>query len=117
MFPYFAGKKPEKHEPDTLDTVRKIVKAGTAPLSEQLTTSIKLAPCPYWNDPLICAIRERFYVPKEALSAETVLEEYLKYPIVCRFANSFKCHFVKDYYYDLKPQEDENLEGEELEED
>ena len=117
MFPYFAGKKPEKHEPDTLDTVRKIVKAGTAPLSEQLTTSIKLAPCPYWNDPLICALRERFYVPKEALSAETVLEEYLKYPIVCRFANSFKCHFVKDYYYDLKPQEDENLEGEELEED
>lgn len=108
MFPYFEAKKPEKHEPDTIDTVRKITKAGTAPLSEELTQVIRLPECPYWNDTGLCMLRSRFYIPEEEskLSKEGKLEEYLKFPIVCKFANRFKCHFVKDYYYDLRPREE-----------
>jgi len=96
----------EKKEADTLDTVRKIVKAGTQPLSENLAEIIKLPECSYWNDPSLCPLRERFYVPKEALTNEEVKEEYLKYPIVCKLANRFKCYFVKDYYYDLRPRKE-----------
>lgn len=117
MFPYFEGKKPEKKEPDTIDTVRKIVRVGTAPLSEQLAAGliIRLSHCPYWRDPEICPLRERFWVPPEALSNETVLIQYLKFPVVCRFANSFRCHFVKDYYYDLRPLKDDEYKiGEEV---
>ena len=107
MFPLFSGKKPGKKEPDTITTVKRIAKAGTAPLAEQMVESevIKLPDCPYWNEPSICVLRERFFVSeKKNLSA---MEEYLKFPIACRFANRFKCHFVKKYYYSLRPVKDE----------
>ncbi len=118
MFPLFGGKKPEKKEPDTLETVRRIVKAGTAPLSESLAKTIKLPECSYWNDPLTCPLRSRFYIPKEALSDEKVLEEFLKFPIICQFANKMKCHFVKNYYYDLRYKEEpKEKDIQEMEED
>jgi len=103
MFPLFEAKHATKKEPDTLDTVRKIVKAGTAPLSENLAKVIKLPECAYWNDTKVCSLRERFYVPKEKTSA---MEQVLKYPIKCKLANRFKCHFVKDYYYELRPRDE-----------
>jgi len=122
MFPLYEGKRTDKKEPDTLTTVRRIVKAGTGPLSDDLSSKIiRLPRCPYWNDPSICPLRERFYVPGDhlaELSKEKVLEEYLKFPIVCKFANRFRCKFVKDYYYDLRPiKEYKEEEVEYMEED
>ena len=112
MFPYFEAKRPEKKEPDTITTVRRIVKVGTAPLPEELERlKILLLPsCPYWKDGVICPLRERFWVPPEkGEESLRVLEEYLKFPIGCKLANRFKCHFVKDYYYDLRSSRDYTL--------
>jgi len=119
MFPFFEAKKTDKKAPDSLTTVRRIVKVGTAPLSEQLSKDevIQLPKCPYWDDPSLCPLRDRFWVPpKDKLTK--VFEEFLKFPIVCKFAYRFKCHFIKKYYYDLKPVRDYNMEkSEEIEEE
>ncbi len=113
MFPLFAGKHPSKTEPDSLDVVQKIERAGTGPTPEQrvrLSKLIfKLEPCPFWEDSSVCPLRERFFIPrdkeKNKLSSDEVEEidiEYLKFPIVCPFANLYKCRFVKPYYYGIK---------------
>jgi len=109
MFPLYAGKHPGKKSPDTIDTVRKIAKMGTTPSKAQLSeTEILLPECPFWNVKEICPFRERFHVPGDELSKALV--EFLKYPIECRFASKFKCHFVKDYYYSLREEEIEDYE-------
>ena len=111
MFPLYAGKHPGKKSPDTIDTVRKIAKMGTAPTKAQLSeTKILLPECPFWNVKAICPFRDRFFVPEDQLSKALV--EYLKYPVKCKFAPKFKCHFVKDYYYELREEEVEAYEDE-----
>jgi ribonuclease BN (tRNA processing enzyme) len=101
MFPYYDGKHPAKKEPDSIDVVKKLVAIGTGPPKEQLTTEIINLPlCPYWLDSTICPLKDRFRIPRYMLSK--VLVEYLKYPIVCKFANHYRCRYVKSYYYGYK---------------
>ena len=115
MFPLYAGKHPAKKEPDSLDVVKKIEAAGTGPTQKERVTMskliFKLEPCPFWNDENICPFKLRFFIPrdekeeKESLSQEKLQEidiEYLKFPIVCPFANLYRCRFVKPYYYGIK---------------
>jgi hypothetical protein len=104
MFPYYDGKHPAKKEPDSIDVVKKLVAIGTGPPKEQLTTEIINLPlCPYWLDSTICPLKDRFRIPRYMLSK--VLVEYLKYPIVCKFANHYRCRYVKSYYYGYKEYE------------
>ncbi len=142
MFPLFGGKRPEKKNADTLTTVQRIERVGSAPLSkaqlniirtaeklsgedlEQMIDTfsvIHLKKCPFWNTRSICPLRERFYIDEDKLILEDLVElsqmiakEYLKFPIACPNAFRFRCRFVKSYYYDLKIDE-ENSEEEELE--
>jgi len=101
MFPYYEGKHPAKTEPDSLDVVKKLVAIGTGPPPEQLGAWVFDLPiCPFWNDERICPLKERFRMPRDNLSS--ILVEYLKYPIVCPFANHYKCRYVKSYYYGYK---------------
>jgi len=114
MFPLFAGKHPAKNEPDPFDVVKKIEAAGTGPTEKERVKMSKLVfelePCPFWNDERICPFKLRFFIPrdkeeKESLSKEKIDEiniQYLKFPIVCPFANIYKCRYVKPYYYGLK---------------
>jgi len=112
MFPLFAGKHPAKKEPDPFDVVKKIEAVGTGPTKEQRVVLsklvFKLEPCPFWNDERICPLKLRFFIPrdkeKKQLSdkVEEIEIEYLKFPIVCRFANIYRCRFVKPYYYGVK---------------
>jgi len=101
MFPYYEGKHPAKKEPDSIDVVKKLVAIGTGPPPEQLGAWVFDLPiCPFWNDERICPLKERFRMPRDNLSS--ILVEYLKYPIVCPFANHYKCRYVKSYYYGYK---------------
>jgi hypothetical protein len=102
MFPYFSGKHAAKTEPDSIDTVRKLVAESTGPSKKDLSKKVifNLDTCPFWNDEKICILKERFAKPRDNLSKMTV--EYLKFPIVCKYANNYKCRFVKSYYYGLK---------------
>lgn len=98
MFPYYDGKHPSKTEPDSIDVVEKLVRIGTGPAPEQLGTLVfRLPECPFWNDDNICPLKHRFRIPRDLLTKVKI--EYLKYPIVCRFANHYRCRFVKSYYY------------------
>jgi len=112
MFPYFKEKRPDKHEADTLTTVERIAKIGTGPApskkrelekDDQITVTIKLDPCPFWNDPDICPLLKRFRFPRDELSNVIVEQEILRFPIICPLAKVFKCRFVKDYYYKVIP--------------
>jgi len=106
MFPYFDGKHPAKKEPDTIDVVKKLVKIGTGPPPEQLSEFvIYLRECPFWKDPRICPLHMRFRIPRDHLSKIEdihVKVQYLRFPIVCKFANTYRCRFVKSYYYGFK---------------
>jgi len=128
MFPLYAGKHPAKKEPDSLDVVKKIEAVGTGPTKEQRVTLsklvFKLEPCPFWNDERICPFKTRFFIPRDKEKKELsekidkIEIEYLKFPIVCRFANVYRCRFVKPYYYDIKEFKVKEIDedtGEEIE--
>jgi hypothetical protein len=103
MFPYFDSKHIGKIEPDSIDVVKKLLDIGTSPLStieEDLKSIERLLTCPFFDDENICPLKERFAKPMDELSITKT--EYLKYPIVCKLANSFKCRYVKPYYYSIK---------------
>jgi len=120
MFPYYDGKHASKTEPDSIDVINKLVAIGTGPGKEQMSVQVfKLPVCPFWNDEKLCILKERFRLPRDNLSKVAV--EYLKFPIVCRFANHYRCRFVKPYYYGykewvVKSELDEDT-GEEINED
>jgi len=122
MFPFYEGKHAAKSEPDTIDTVKKLVAQGTAPAKLSKVTIIDLAMCPFWQDEQICPLKERFLQPRDNLNDVQI--QYLKYPILCKFANSYRCRYVKKYYYSYKEfkladngtptdEDDLNLKGEE----
>lgn len=100
MFPYFDGKHASKTEPDSIDVVKKLVAVSTGPhkLSQEKTV-FRLSECPFWEDKNVCLLRARFHIPRDELSVKV---EYLKFPIVCKFANHYRCRFVKSYYYGYK---------------
>ena len=102
MFPYYDGKHPAKTEPDSIDVVKKLVRIGTGPGKKQTLNEMifRLPTCPFWNDEEVCILRERFKMPRDELSKVSI--EYLKFPIVCKFANHYKCRFVKPYYYGFR---------------
>jgi len=116
MFPLYEGKHAAKTEPDTVDTVKKIAAEGTSPGAKAAKLSkmvISLSSCPFWFDSNVCPLRDRFRMPRDQLSKNEVSFEYLKYPIVCKFANQYKCRFVKPYYYGYKTVQEK---GEEVDE-
>jgi len=119
MFPFYEGKHAAKSEPDTIDTVKKLVAQGTAPAKLSKVTIIDLAMCPFWQDEQICPLKERFLQPRDNLSEIQI--QYLKYPVLCKFANSYRCRYIKKYYYGYKEfQFKSNLDedtGEEIHED
>ena len=90
-------KRTDKKEPDTIETVKRIVRAGTHPLEKDRAVLIRLLPCPYWRTD-VCPLRYKFGVPVEELGIE-VYKETLRYPIRCKLASYFKCYYVKPYYY------------------
>ena len=120
MFPYYDGKHPAKTAPDSIDVVKKLIAIGTGPGKEKLSTQVfDLPVCPFWNDSQICILKERFKLPRDELSEIKV--QYLRFPVVCRFANHYKCRYLKKYYYGYRTwetksvcdEDDLNLTGEE----
>jgi len=116
MFPNFKMKRIDKHEPDTIDTVRKLIKKGTEPLSDEVI-KIRLLNCPFSENSSTCPLKERFFIPRDQLSAK-FSKEYLKFPIACPHAFHFRCRFIKGYYYGEKMlgkiKNSENLSNEPL---
>jgi len=98
MFPKYREKRPEKKEPDTLDTVRKLAKIGPGFLEELSEDQIiRLKPCPYYDNPEICRLKLIFGRPRyEELRVKL---ERLKFPIICPLASMYKCVYLKKYYY------------------
>ena len=107
MFPIVKNKHPSKTEPDTIDTVRKLVKVGTAPLTSLSEEIVKLPTCPFWQDDNICPMKWRFAGPMDFLTKKM----YLRFPVACALAYYWKCRYVKSYYYSYL-----ELEGEKGEE-
>jgi len=107
MFPWFSNKHPAKKEPDTLDTVRKLVEIGTKPLTQLSDEIIILKVCPFWVDDRICPLKNRFAHPMDNLTRKRMI---LRFPVACPFADFFKCRFVKPYYYGLKEDSGEKSE-------
>lgn len=112
MFPIVKVKHPSKKEPDTIDTVRKLVKVGTAPLTSLSDEVVVLKTCPFWKDDLVCPLKWRFLGPVDFLSKKRM---YLRFPVACSLAYYFKCRYVKKYYYDYI--EEASLKGEEIKEE
>ena len=111
MFPYYSGKHASKTEPDGLDVVKKLVAASTGPTKLSLGKMVfNLSQCPFWADEKVCPLKERFREPRDELSKVQV--EHLKFPILCKFANHYKCRFVKKYYYGYKTFEVDSVTDE-----
>ena len=111
MFPVFIEKRTDKKDPDTITTVERIAKVGTAPLSilEELSevVTINLELCPFWRDLSICPLRKIFgrrrasLVPKEE-ELSIVRIQYLRFPVLCPLAYIYRCQYLKDYYYSYR---------------
>lgn len=120
MFPFYDGKHPSKTEPDSIDVVKKLVAQGTGPAKlGQNQMIFRLPTCPFWEDSQICPLKERFMAPRDNLSKVSI--EYLRFPVLCKFANNHICRYIKSYYYgfkeyELKSELDEDT-GEEINED
>jgi len=129
MFPYYAGKRTDKKEPDTLTIVDRLERIGTKPLErksleiwynnlfqEQLTchgilstiTDEKLEDY-LDNDNVTIALKKCPFFEKEKLCPfkskfegvylTRVLEEDLELSVDCRFTDMFLCGYLKKYYY------------------
>ena len=98
MFPKYREKRKDKKEPDTLDTVKKLAKVGPGPL-EKLSelTVIKLKMCPYYKEEW-CPLKKIFGVPRAHILAD-IEKEYLRFPVVCKLADVYRCWYLKSYYY------------------
>lgn len=95
MFPTVKAKNPNKTEPDGLDVVKKLIAAGTAPLSNLSEELVKLPTCPFYEDLKICPLKPRF-----ARTMDDLSKMQLKFPVACSLAYYWKCRYVKPYYYD-----------------
>ena len=112
MFPYYDGRHASKTEPDSIDVVKKLVAVSTGPHKlNQDKMVFRLSECPFSKDEKVCPLKERFRGPRDNLSMLKV--EYLKFPIVCRFSNHYRCCFVKSYYYGYKTFEVDSVTDEE----
>jgi hypothetical protein len=107
MFPTVKARNPNKTEPDGLDVVKKLIAAGTAPLSTLSEEVVKLPTCPFYEDVNICPLKSRFARTMDDLSRR----QYLKFPIACSLAYYWKCRYVKPYYYDylIEPETDDEV--------
>jgi len=107
MFPRVGSPRPDKHEPDDLAYVRRLVKLGTAPLQKS-SIFISLQPCPYWDNSEICPLYDKIKIVteengKRVIKAKEIYVEELKYPVkVCPLASHYKCQRIKDYYYTFR---------------
>ena len=97
MFPKYKEKRKEKKEPDTLDIVKKLAEVGPG-MIERLSEPflIRLKMCPYHQEDW-CPLKKIFTVPR--IHEMSVTKEYLKYPVICKLANIYKCYYIKAYYY------------------
>lgn len=109
MFPTVKAKHPSKKEPDGLDTVKKLIAVGVAPLTSLSEEVVDLPICPFWENNEICPLKNRFAGPVDKLS----MKMYLKFPVACSLAYYWKCRYVKPYYYDHNIKVD-NSEGQEV---
>jgi hypothetical protein len=119
MFPFFAGKSLRK-QPMNYKDMMYVAEKGVAPENKALMSEVyRLRICPYWNDEKVCPLKGRFAGPRDDLS--NMQMEYLKFPILCKFATHYKCRYVKSYYYGFRDvqiksptdEDDLNLIGEE----
>lgn len=99
MFPWFSMKHPTKKEPDTIDTVRKLAKKGTAPLTSLSEEIVILKKCPFCEDNEICPLKNRFVGPMDSLTRKKM---FLRFPVACQFADYYRCRYVKLYYYGIE---------------
>jgi len=122
MFPVYGGKRPEKKEADTLTTVQRIERVGSAPLSKEAMKVLKtetelteeellaltekefklnLELCPFWEQILVCPVRHNFDVSRWQPREEDYRDAIrLKLPLSCSLGEIFRCPFVKRYYYE-----------------
>lgn len=99
MFPWFGNKHPTKTEPDGIETVKRLAKIGTAPLTTLSDEIIILERCKFYLDDRICPMKPRFAHPTDRLSRKKM---FLRFPIACPFADYFRCRYVKPYYYGVE---------------
>jgi hypothetical protein len=111
MFPTVKARNPNKTEPDGLDVVKKLIAAGTAPLSTLAEEVVQLPICPFYEDLKVCPMKPRFARTMDDLSKRM----YLKFPVACSLAYYWKCRYVKPYYYDylVNPETDEETQRDE----
>jgi hypothetical protein len=111
MFPTVKARNPNKSEPDGLDVVKKLIVAGTAPLSTLAEEVVQLPTCPFYEDLKVCPMKPRFARTMDDLSKRM----YLKFPVACSLAYYWKCRYVKPYYYDylVDPETDEETQRDE----
>ena len=114
MFPETIGPRPGKKEPDSLEFVERVIRAGRNPLKGELMLGgekpifIWLDWCPYQDDERVCILKRRmgkkFGLEEEKSPEELALvfKEYLRYPIRCPLAFKYKCPWVKPYYWGWK---------------
>ncbi len=87
MFPIPSNLRPERDKPDTIDDIIELAKqTGKVELKDSLEI------CPHWNNEEICPLWPLYEKP-------TNLKEKLIFPIRCKYAEQFRCPYVKDYYY------------------
>jgi len=104
MFPWFKEKKPEKKEPDTLTTVKRLERIGTAPLS-RIHRLHRLAICPFYLNETICLFKNWFMIPRLS---------HLRFPIKCTFAYEYRCPYCKPYYYSKDEDTTDEIHAEDL---
>jgi len=132
MFPFYAGKRTDKKEPDTLTTVDRLERIGTKPLErnslerwykdtfrEELKYKEIMERITDENiedyldsDTIIISLNKCPFYDKTKICPfrerfkgpylTKVLEQYLEFPIKCHFADMFICRYVKKYYYPYK---------------
>ena len=107
MFPTVKAKNPVKKEPDGLDVVKKLIAAGTAPLTSLSEEVINLPICPFFEDASLCPLKNRFAGPVDQLSIKKM---HLRFPVACSLAYYWKCRYVKPYYYDYTIEADSEEE-------
>jgi hypothetical protein len=111
MFPTVKARNPNKTEPDGLDVVKKLIAAGTAPLSTLAEEVVQLPPCPFYEDLKVCPLKPRFARTMDDLSKKM----YLRFPVACSLAYYWKCRYVKPYYYDylVEPETEAEIKEDE----
>jgi len=101
-FPRVKTPRPDKKEPDDLAYARKLVKLGTKPLLKAVF--LLLQPCPYAGDPEKCPLSHKIQIIES--KSEEIYVERLRYPVpACPLAASYRCPYLKGYYYELRRME------------